>query len=539
MSATYTPPGVTISQITAPTVTPDIATGTNLCLVGLPGPPTTGISPLTVTDTFLFGVSNVPVVLPTIASLNNDAVLVSVISVTDVLNPSYGVPAGAGYIAGTDFTVQAGEGPPNGTAATITALSTGAFYDTTTSSYAPRLVNVTYTYTPSNYWNPVRMFDIGSVQARFGQAWSTATISNGLTVYTGINSPLSLAAAFAFQNGAQSVILQPLFQRATPGNPTTAQEPATGTAIGAATTWSDTLYTLRNVSNIDIIAPIVGFDNVNVTSNTEILGIFEAVQAHQAYQNSQNDFMLAIFGEDGTFSSSQLSTLSPPNSLLITHAADLRSNYGNALSKQNVLINNAAFNVAVPGAQGGNMIIGGQYAAAALGGALVARSVSSALTRQYISGFSSIIDTRTPADKNNDAANGLLVLENYNGGVRCRQGITIDLADGPAGQEISVVRAQLVTIESIQQTLDNEIIGQIIADANSPLVVASAINGVLALLQSGGIIVGYTQATAQLTSLSPTTVSASFSYQPAFPLNYINVTFSLNLTTGSISSTVV
>ncbi|CAM6003644.1 unnamed protein product [Sphagnum balticum] len=702
-NSTYVPPGVSITEITQQSVTPDIVTGTNLCLVGVPGTNSSGVSPVTITDTVLFGVNNAPVVLPTIASINNDAVLVQVLSMVDVLNPSYpagvpftqvatlssalttstaitslpaavtkaiptgttlqivsgsnnqiwtttsavaagattipvssqtpnyaypsgsvvqansvyyqnGVTPGSGYVQKTvitgtltsgqatvtgtfssappagayvtgtgipantqilgtptptatgftlsnnatstgsqtltygDFSVQAGEGPPDGginpttpsaSTGTITPLQGGAFNPSNDgATWAPRLVNVTYTYTPVDYFNPVRMYDIGSVQARFGNAWSTATLSNGLTVYTGVNSPLSLAAAFAFQNGAQSVVLQPLFQRATPGNQATAQEPATGTAIGNAQTWMDTLANLRNVTNIDVIVPVVGFDNSSVTSNAQILAIFEAVQAHQAYMASQNDFIFAVFGEDGTYNSAQLAALSPPTPLQWTHAAALQSAYGNAYSQYSAFINNSAFTVSVPGAQGGSLTIGGQYAAAAFAGALVSRSTSSSMTRQYLSGFSSIVDKRTPADKNNDAGSGLCVLENFNNGIRCRQGITLDILDGPAGQEISVVRSQFVMIESIQQTLDSQIIGQIIANANSPMVVETAISSVLSLLQGSNVIVGFTAPQATLTSLNPTTISASFSYQPAFPLNFIQITFSTNLSTGATTVSV-
>jgi hypothetical protein len=552
-NSNYTPPGVTVTGITTQQITPNVISGSNLCLVGVPGNSASGLSPITVTDTILFGVNSSPMVLPTIESINDDAVLVEVLSMTDAINPSYGTPPGTGYIQHTgsvpgDYSVQSGEGPPDGgvnsitpsaSTGTLTPIQGGAFNPSNDgTTWVPKLVNVTYTYTPTDYWNPIRMYDIGAVQSRFGNAWATDTLSNGLTVYTGVNSPLSLAAAFAFQNGAQSVILQPLFERATPGDPTSAQQPATATAIGNPQTWSDTLYTLRSITNLDVIIPVVGFDNASVTTNAQILEIFESIQAHIAYQNSQNDFMVTVLAEDGTYNPAQLRTLSPPNSLLWTHASALRSNYGGALSKQCILLNTSSFNINVPGAQGGTITVGGQYAAAAIGGALVSRATSSALTRQYISGFSSIVDNRSPSDKNNDAANGLLVLENINNGIRCRQGITVDLADGSSGQEISVVRSQFVMIESIQQTLDNQIIGQIIANANSPMIVETTINSILQILQGSKIIVGFTAPNATLTSLNPTTISVSFSYQPAFPLNYINITFGLNLTTGTVTTSI-
>jgi hypothetical protein len=223
--------------------------------------------------------------------------------------------------------------------------------------------------------------------------------------------------------------------------------------------------------------------------------------------------------------------------LLRAHAAQLQSNYGNQLSSQAVLVNNTVFQLPVPGGQGGTINVGGQYFAAAVAGALAARPVSSALTRQYISGFTGTIDPRTPSDKNNDAGSGLFVVENFNRLIRCRHGVTLDIQGGPARQELSVVRAKFLLIESIQQMLDNQIIGQIIADANSPLIVQSAITGVLALLLGQKAIVAFSPVTAQLSDTQPATIIASFSYRPSFTLNYIKVTFSLDLTTGSISTT--
>jgi hypothetical protein len=348
-----------------------------------------------------------------------------------------------------------------------------------------------------------------------------------------------MAAQFAFANGAQSVICQPLFTRATPGDPTTAQQPATLTDAALTTTWSDTLYVLRPIVNLDIIVPIIGVDGTYVTSDSEVLAIYETIQAHIAYQVTNQLYVMLVAGEDGTASPGEFSNLTPGASgsyTLIEHAQSLQSNYGNALSSQVVLLNNTSFNLAVPGAYGGTIAVGGQYAAAAFAGSIAGRAVSSSMTRQFLSGFNSVNDPRTPANKNTDAGSGLCVLENFNGGIRCRQGITLDIIDGPACQEISVVRAKFQLMESIQQTLDSQVIGQIVADANSPLVVSSAISGILGLLQTAGTIVGYTAPVSTLSSVTPTIIQSSFSYQPAFPLNYIDVQFNLNLSNGTITT---
>jgi hypothetical protein len=564
VTAPYVPPGVTVTELTSPSVNPTLASPADVCIIGLPGDVASngpGLAPITVTDTVIMGLggSTSPIALPTLESLNSDAQLVAITSVANVLSPQVSSPAwpspqpaGAGYygeansnpgtVTGVDYAYIANsQGPPDGPVANpyngaitwVTPSNGGNIPENT-------LVNVTYTYVPSDYYNPIRLFDVSSVFARFGTPWSYAQNSSGVTVVNGINSQLSMAAQFAFANGAQSVICQPLFTRATPGNPATAQQPATLEDAALVTTWEDTLYILRPIVNLDIIVPVIGVDGVYVTSDSEILAIYETVQAHIAYQATNELYVMLIAGEDGTASPTELANLTPGASgsyTLIEHAQSLQSNYGNSLSSQVVLLNNSSFNLSVPGAYGGTIAVGGQYAAAAFAGSIAGRAVSSSMTRQYLSGFTSVNDPRTPANKNTDAGAGLCVLENFNGGIRCRQGITLDIIDGPARQEISVVRAKFQLMESIQQTLDSQVIGQIVADANSPLVVASAIGGILGLLQTAGTIVGYTAPTAALSSVTPTIITASFSYQPAFPLNYINVQFNLNLTNGTITTT--
>jgi hypothetical protein len=526
MTNAYTPPGVTVAETSSTSVSALIASATDICIVGLAGNPETSQTPITTTDTVILSGTNA-VVLPTLQQINNDAELVSIISVVDVLNPQVGTPPGTGYAATTDYTFATGESVPDGNNGTISRVVNGNMPDGT-------LIAVTYTYLPSDYWNPIRLTDIGSVESRFGVSWATATSpSTGQTYYTGINSQLSMAARIAFNNGAPSVICQPLFTRATPGDPATAQQAPSASQVGDSTTWSDTLYVLRPISDLEVIVPICGQDGVNTTDG-DVLNIFSAVQAYQAYMNSEQQYIVAIMGEDGTSSSSEMSSLlaTIPNN----HAPYLQSAYGNALSSQGVLINNTVFQLPTPSGAAMTINVGGQYCAAAIAGMLASRNVASSLTRQSISGFQSITDPRVPSDKNNDAGAGLMVVEQVsNSLVRIRQGNTLDIADGPARQELSVVRAKFVMMESIQQTLDNQVIGSIIADANSPLVVRSAIASVLGLLQTAGAIVGYSNVAASLTSLDPTTITASFNYQPSFPLNYVNVTFAIDLTANTVT----
>lgn len=531
MASVYSPPGSSVTEVTTPSVTPLLASPADICIIGVAGPPGTGYAQLTTTDVVLLQ-DEVPVILPTISALNNDATLVSpVVSVTDVLNPSYGTPLGAGYVENTDFVMDYGQGPPDGTNGTIARISSGSIPNGT-------LVAVTYNYFPSDYWNAIRLYDIGSVESRFGPSYaSTTNAQTGQIYYTGIGSQLSFAARMAFANGASSVICQPLFARSTPGNPSTTQVAPTQTSAANATTWSDTLYTLRPYTDLDIIVPIIGQDG-DYVSNQAVVEVFGTIQSHQQYMNSQQQYIVGIFGEDGTASSSIYQSLLGSNSGSVqSHAAQLQSNFGNALSSQNVLINNTKFQVISPGGYTNTFDVGGQYAAAAVAGALGGRAVSSSLTHSSLVGFSGITDFRTPSDKNNDAAAGLMVIESYQNTVRVRHSITLDIVDGVARSELSVVRAKFLLMESIQQTLDSQIIGRIIADGNSPIVVQSAITGVLTLLQQGGSIVAYSPVTATITSTNPTTITATFSYRPGFAVNYVQVNFTLDLSSSLVTGT--
>lgn len=529
MASVYTPPQTTVTEITTTSVNPLIGSAADICLVGLAGNPSSSLAVLTATDTVLLS-GTTPVVLPTLAALNNDAQLVSIQSVTDVLNPGYGTPLGAGYVQTTDWVATVGQGPPDGSDGTIARVSNGSIPNGT-------LVAVTYTYVPSDYWNPIRLFDIGSVESRFGPSFATATNpQTGQVYYTGIQSQLSFAARLAFANGAQSVICQPLFARATPGDPTTAQQAPSAGQVGNSATWSDTLYILRPIEDIDVIVPVVGQDGSNISS-ADMLSIFGTVQSHQAYMNGQQQYIETIFGEDGTPNQSTFTSLQGSGAGSVrAHAAQLQSNFGNALSNQCVLINNTVFQVATPGGFTNTLNVGGQYAAAAVAGALAARPVASSLTHQPILGFTGVTDPRTESDKNDDAAAGLFVIESKKGIIRCRHGLTLDIVNGAAKSELSVVRSKFLMIESIRETLDNQVIGQIIADGNSPMVVRSAISGVLTLLQQQGAIVSYSAVSASLTSVNPTIITASFSYRPAFPVDYVQVSFSLDLTNSTITT---
>ncbi len=498
MALAYRPPGVTVDEIVTPQISPLLAANALVCLVG----PTQGYQ--TRTDQFtLNGTSAIP--LP---GLPAGATLSTVTAVKDSLYPSKGATDGSGYTVTTDYTVQAGAG-------TITRVGGGTITD-------GALVNVTYTFVVADYYQPFRLYDLASVESRYGSALN----STG----TAINSYLSYAAALAFENGADSVVCQPLFARTVAGDPTTVPVAATSSNWATATTWSDTLWVLRDVQDINVIVPVIGQSMTNIT-DAAALTIAQSVQDHCYFMQNQDQYIISIVGEDSSTDSTKAT-----KSTLQSHAATLRGRYGGALAEQQVLINTSRFTRALPNF-GQTITVGGQYVAAAIAGMLASRPVSSTLTRKVISGFVGLVDPRDLADKNSDAAAGLMVVEQNNQNLFVRHAVTTDTS-AAARRELSVVRAKHRVVESVKDTIDSQLIGNLIADDNALSIVEGTIVAVLEGLRGDKDLVDYSGVQARYLSLDPTTIQVRFSYRPSFPVNYINIEFSLDLSTGQINTLV-
>jgi hypothetical protein len=498
MALAYRPPGVNVNEIVTTTISPILASPGLPCVVGRASGTQTRTDQFTLSGTTLTPLPGLPL----------NATLSAVLSVKDAQDPSKGASDGSGYALTTDYTVT------TGLAGGISRVGAGAIATGT-------LVNVTYTYVADDYFLPTLMTNMGSVESKYGPALNTAG--------TSINSPLSYAAACAFENGASSVVCQALFVRATPGNPSTAAQQPNDTSAAALSTWQDTLYNLRDIEDINILVPVIGQSMPNVGDSVQV-SVFQAVEDHLAYMNVSQQYIFAIFGEDNSASSAVAT-----QATIQSHATTLRGRHGGTTAEQIAILNTASFQR--PSTQMGQYVsVGGQYAAAAIGGMLASFPVSVALTRKAMSGFVKVLDSRDPQQKNADAGSGLLVVEQKGSNTVIRHGITINNTGGASKAEISVVRAKHRMIESVKDTIDRQIIGQIIADAQAPRIVASTVSAVLEGLRQNRDLVDYTAVEAQYTSLDPTMINVRFAYRPAFPLNYVNIEFSLNLSAATVST---
>lgn len=500
MPLAYREPGVQVSEDVSPQVSPLLAAPADVCLVGLSQGYQTRTDQIRLTGTGAIALPGLPV----------GGTLVGVLAVRDALDPTKGAASVGGspaYTVTTDYTVSTSNG-------TVTRVASGVIADNS-------IVNITYQYIPSDFWQPIRLYSTGAVEDRFGPAYdATGAV---------IASPLSYAASIAFENGAPSVVCQPLFKRATPGDPTTAQAQPDATQAAAASSWSDTFYALRDIEDINILVPIIGQSMANVGDAAQ-LAIIQTTQDHIQFMKTNDQYVVGIFGEDSSGAS-----VAAAKATLRTHAATIAGRYGGSLAEQTVLLSPSKFRRATS-SYGKQIYIGGQYVAAGIAGMIAARPVSTSLTRKILSGLTEVSDFRSRQDKDDDAAAGLLVIESRRGIIQVRHAVTLDNTSS-ARRELSVVRAKHRMIESIRDTLDSQVIGNLTADENAPLIVASSVEGVLSSLLQARDIVDYSAPSARLLSIEPTTIEVRFSYRPAFPVNYVDIVFSLDLTTSALTTT--
>lgn len=432
-----------------------------------------------------------PVALP--ANADN----IRVYTVNDLTDAEAGVDAIL-YTKGTttdeDYIVD-GSGATTGIHRSAGTTTIGAIADALA-------VRISYRATPSEYFLATRCFSQGDVEDKYGAAFD----SDG-----NINSAVSFAAGLAFANGATDVVIQALFEDGTPpGSPT-----------GVLSDWQSTLEALRDIEDVNVLVPLLSAPSMDSTDAGN-LAILTAIQDHVTYMATKDQFLVTIAGEDSTVANQAT------QDTLRAHAEALGArNSAEAM----VLLAPGSYQYPNP-ITGQVMNIGGQYVAAGIAGLLAAYSIQDTLTRKQLVGISGINELRSEANKDADGDAGLMVIENTRGRIWIRHAITTDRSSTNAS-ELSVVRAKHNMMESIRDTLDTQVIGQIIADQNAPFTVQLIVSSVLETLANDGVIVSYQDVQARQLSSNPTLIEVRFSYLPAYPLNYIQVKFSIDTVSGT------
>ena len=469
----YQPPGVYVNE--APTSLVNV-TGITPTVIGIVGP-AIGFRVATESPT-LHGTTTYQLAALGITSAS--------IVVTDV--------TGHVYVSGTDYAIVQTAGTQAGSAyqtTTIARIGGGTLADGTT-------VFVNYQYTDANYYTLQRFTNFEDVKDHFGQPLDLNS--------NAILSPLSLAAQVAFENGAQTLVLVPTSD---------AVNLSTRAGLQAG------LNLLNAAYDVNIVVPLpVGIVGTNVApGDTENVAL--DLKNHCDIASANGLYRVGFIGLP------QGASITPD--VVSKSIVDKRVHnvWPNAYTYYNGY-NNKTF------------VLDGLYAAAAVAGSAAGQPPQMPLTKKKVNGFSgipaAIQQTMTATYKNSLSSAGVLVIEpTRNGNLVVRHGVTTDPTNVQT-RETSLVRAKDALVNLVHDTIDaSGIIGTPI-DSNTIGGIKGLVTGALEYAKSNNLINDYSAIGVRQQNTDPTIVEVKFNYKPAYPLNYIVVTFSIDTTTGSVTA---
>jgi hypothetical protein len=411
------------------------------------------------------------------------------------INPTSIVVSSVGgtvYTAGNYTVTQTGAGGTSATTIQATLSGTGGTIITGT------VVNITYQYTNASYFLPRRFSSFNAIQAAYGPAYSA---SNTLV------NPLTSAAQFLFANGSPEVVIQP-----------TSDVGAVATRAGLSGAYPN----LASLPDVYFIVPVAaGITGASGTPG-DVINVASDLVSYISTLAATNQSAMGLYAPEYT------STVSPSTIAQTVTNKRLVTLYPNNLLAYNPL-------------SGQNISVGGYNLAAATAGFLASHSVQQGLTGQQIAGFAGIPTTvgvgLSASSVNALTASGVSVLvpNPSNQTFAILQGVTTNMSSVNT-QEISVVRAIDYLLYDLTVTLKNSNLIGNPTTTNTPAIVQSLVQGVLESGTSSGAISAYTGLSATLSSSVPTAVNVTFSVSPTYPLNFINIVYTINTATGILSS---
>lgn len=342
---------------------------------------------------------------------------------------------------------------------------------------------VQYKFADEDYYIPTLFEDFADVIDKYGAPFDA----------TGnINSELSFGANLAFANGASQII---------------------GVALPANYNSADINNALTKLEDEEDVRVVVVLDGTATTAT--------AVNAHINTCNNKKLYRVGIVGRDGVAESVSIQGLRDNASAISNEAIQM-------ISPPIVQYRN--------GFEGRNVNIGSQYAAAAMAGMYSSRLPQEPLTRRTLAGLIGLGSKRTKNAKDVDAQSGLTVLEDRSGILRVRHSISTDRTSINT-QEFSVTLAKHNMLHDVIAVLENQIVGQVIADELAALHIVNSVSTILDRKRALGIIVAYQGLRARPVSGDPTTYNVDWQYKPSYTINNVSISFSININTGSTQIT--
>ncbi|QDH91748.1 tail sheath protein [Mycobacterium phage Phrappuccino] len=396
-----------------------------------------------------------------------------------VRNPT----SGQTYVEGTDYTVEHIGGTintPNATYA-IARVIDGGHIDPGTE------VQISYRYTDPKYFDPYIFYDYEDVRAAYGDPYNTATGE--------IQSELTLHAKFAFANGAYQVVCVAV-DPATPGSPTTGE-------------YADALAKLSDQPQVAVVSSCSG-----------AVPLHALVQQHVRVQSDNRFERRAILGMDGS---------------VTPIASAQRILNAQALTDRRVALVSPSSFVTYSEELNNEVTLGGQYMATCLAAMTVAMDFAQPLTHKRITGWKAIGELQPEGEKNLESQNGLMVVEQTRQQIiRVRHGVTTDPTDLISREWNVTGQTDALTFRIRDYLEAANLIGQPIY-GYTLINVKSSAQSALESLKRDGLLVDYHGLKARQLLTNPDVISVSFTWLPAFPLNYIVVEFGISLTNGEVS----
>lgn len=379
-------------------------------------------------------------------------------------------------------------------------------------------VVVSYNYVNLGYFAPKIYSDYFAVSAQYGDAFTIDPITKNAT----INSPLTTAAKIAFDNGATQIMLV-----------------ATNSNIG---TYSDQLedayLKISSDYHVGVVVPLLTVNADNTMGNSSSFGAFCT-----SFQASINAASTAGFGRIGIVGApatlvDDSAPPAPKKTNIELHTALAQ----NLQDKRIVVAYPNRVDLAIAGASP-ILAADGSWLAVAYAGMLASNKPNRGLTKQIVSGFTSFpydINLWTQNDKNNLSSNGVAVTEiDRLSRFTVRHGVSTDMR-ALNYREISLTRISDALFQSVYNGLENaDLIGEPITYETTSEV-KSILSGILERAKADEIIVDWQNLLVRQETAptgDPTVIDCKFAYLPAIPLNYINVEFSIDLNSGTVTET--
>lgn len=514
----YAPPGVYVQDDSQPVVTTTSQPGSALVLVG------PGLGYQTYTETVrLYSTSSAYTLLT-----QRGAYVAVVTGPPAIAAPVVKNLAGTVLVAGVDYDfvvdTSGGGGTPNALTK-IKRIASGG--DPTAVGVASTngvvngdQVQITYRYTNSLYFTPQLFADFDLVSTTYGDPLVADPVGSPNTDQ--VLSPITLAAKVAFENNASQVLCLAT-------NPSDGNLKAQFVAAYAK---------LESDYRVGVIVPVfadtyvTGVNTSDLHTPSAVQGYLTDLATHLSSSATDGFGRTAIVGLAKGYVESTLS---------IDLLAESVVNKRIVLAYPNrVVLYNGASNQTAE--------VDGVYLAAALGGVALSNVVQRGLTHKTVNSFtglpSAIFQRMTRTFKNTLSASGVLVVEQTRTGtLSVRHGVTTDMS-AMTTREYSLVRIADTLFQSIQAGMENSnLIGEPI-DGDMLTRVKGALAGILEQQKAYSVILDYNNlAVRQQASPTgdPTIIECRFAYVPALPLNYISVSFTLDLSgaSGSIVNSTV